>query len=64
MCEEDVLDKMDRDLKKIIDTCSVDEGHAACYLFNFGDEYICYKYNGGCKKIEQCISMQEKLGEL
>ena len=61
---EDAVKKFDKDLKEIIDICSVEEGHAACYLCNFEDEYICNMYNGGCKKIEQCRCIQEKLSNV
>lgn len=61
MSWEDGVKKFNADLKDIIDTCSVAEGHAACYLCNFEDEYICHIYNGGCEKIEQCRSIREKL---
>lgn len=58
------LDKFDADLKEIVDLCSVmgvKEAHAACYLCNFEDEYICYTYDGGCKQIEQCRGIRERL---
>lgn len=54
-------EKFDSDLKEIIDSCSVEKGHAGCYLCNFEDEYICYEYNGGCKKLNQCRDIREKL---
>lgn len=54
-------EKFDSDLKEIIDSCSITEAHAGCYLCNFENEYICHIYNGGCKKIEQCKTIREKL---
>lgn len=28
--------------------------HAACFICNYNDDYICKKFNGGCKTIETC----------
>lgn len=61
MSWEDEVKKFDVDLNNIINNCSVAEEHAACYLCNFEDEYICHTYNGGCKNIEQCRDIREKL---
>lgn len=61
MSWEDGVKKFNADLKEIIDICLVTEGHAACYLCNFEDEYICHTHNGGCEKIELCRGIQEKL---
>lgn len=61
MAWQDDVKKFDSNLKEIMDMCSVTEGHAACYLCNFEDEYICHTYNGGCKKVEQCRIIQAKL---
>lgn len=36
--------------------------HAGCYLSNFEDDYICHRYNSGCKNIDKCkaIFKEEK----
>lgn len=37
--------------------------HAACYLCNFENDYICHQYNGGCKEIETCRSIHQRESE-
>ena len=53
------LDNFKKDVKKIISVCSVSEIQASCYLCNFEDEYICHKYDGGCKNIEICRNIRK-----
>jgi hypothetical protein len=33
--------------------------HAGCYICNFEDDYMCHKFNGGCKNIELCRKIKE-----
>lgn len=54
-------EKFDADIKQIASTFSVTEGHACCYLCNFGDEYICYEHDGGCNRVEECQSIHDRL---
>lgn len=45
---------------KIQSRYNIDFEHAACYICNFEDDFICYKHNDGCKNIELCKSIKEK----
>ena len=58
----DEIKEFDAKVKKIIDTCSVAELHAACYLCNFEDEYICHIHDGGCNCMETCRNINKILG--
>jgi hypothetical protein len=33
--------------------------HACCYMCNFENDYICHKFNGGCKEIDTCRKIRE-----
>ena len=37
----------------------VSNDHAGCYLCNYEDDYICHKFNGGCKNVNVCAYIQE-----
>jgi len=38
----------------LVNTYKISEEQAGCYLSNFDDEFICRKYNGGCKEYDSC----------
>ena len=39
---------------RIRDEYHVDGSQVACYLCNYGSDYICYRWRGGCSNIEEC----------
>lgn len=41
-------------------TYQITEDHAGCYLSNYEDEYICHKYNGGCRHANKCKEISDK----
>jgi len=44
----------DKKVTRLCDSYHVSDGMVRCYLVNFEDDYICHKYNGGCKFINEC----------
>lgn len=50
----DILDPFFKEVKIISEKYNINNEHAACYICNFRDEYICNKFNGGCKDYELC----------
>lgn len=46
----------------LIDKYRIDRNLAGCYLVNFEDDYICHRFNGGCKNFRKCrlINMFER----
>ena len=50
----------EEELNKISTTYQITEDHAGCYLSNYEDEYICHKYNGGCRNVNKCKEISEK----
>lgn len=49
------MNKFDKTLKDLRENFpDVNISLLECYLCNFDDEYICRKYNGGCKSINVC----------
>lgn len=50
----DGIEQFEHDVKYISEKFNVNESHAACYLVNFCDEYICKQYDGGCKHFNFC----------
>lgn len=47
--------------KQIQDKYGISIIQAGCYLSNHGtDEYICERYNGGCKFRENCLQINKK----
>ena len=45
---------------ELISRHNITKLHAECYMCNFGDPYLCYEYNGGCKSRKQCESIYKK----
>lgn len=60
------FEEFDKDLRRLVDEYKISEDHAACYLCNWEDTYICHTYNGGCsyglKCHNICESEQQKGG--
>lgn len=46
--------------ERIVDTYNINGLHASCYLCNFGSEYICRIFNGGCPFFDQCKDIYNK----
>lgn len=40
--------------KMISKKYNISNNHAACFICNYNDDYICKKFNGGCKTIKTC----------
>lgn len=47
-------------LNRISTTYQITNGHAACWLSNFENVYICHKHNGGCRNIDKCREIFER----
>ena len=60
MVSESSMERFDSEVKNISTLYSVTKEQAACYLCNF-DCYICNEFNGGCKNIEKCRDIREKM---
>ena len=53
------FEKFEKDIKRMVDEYKISEGHAACYLCNWEDTYICHTHNGGCSFGLKCHSICE-----
>lgn len=55
-CPEDYSDRHEH----ITKTYDIHGAHAGCYLCNFGSEYMCKFFGGGCPDYEICKRIQDK----
>ena len=46
-------------VNELVSLYTITEDHAGCYLCNYEDDYICHKFNGGCKNAELCKRISE-----
>lgn len=46
-----------KEVNAIKEKYGVSDNQAACYISNYSDEYICKRFNGGCKDISLCERM-------
>lgn len=53
----DELDPFFQKVKIISEKYNVSNEHAACHICNYGDEYICKKFNNGC----DCVGVCERI---
>lgn len=51
---KDELNPFFQKVKIISEKYNVSNEHAACHICNYGDEYICKKFNDGCDCVEIC----------
>lgn len=51
------LDTFFQKIKIISEKYNVSNEYAACHICNYGDEYICKKFNGGC----DCVGVCERI---
>lgn len=49
--------------KVISEKYNISNDHAACFICNYKDNYICKKFNGGCEHIELCERILNKTGK-
>lgn len=49
-----------KELDRISGTYKISKGLAECYLLNFKNNFICCRYNNGCKYLDRCKEILEK----
>lgn len=49
-----------KQINEIATIYQITNEQAGCYLSNYEDEYICHKYNGGCRNANKCKEIFEK----
>lgn len=49
-----LYDPFVKEVQVIKEKYGVSDNQAACYISNYSDEYICKRFNGGCKNIVLC----------
>ena len=42
---------------------NLSKASCSCFVVNYCDDFICKEHNGGCKSIETCARIKEKLNE-
>lgn len=52
------LVEFENGIKDIVNQNGFTEEHAACYICNFEDQYICREYNGGCNSYKKCKAVK------
>ena len=52
--------EIEREENRLASTYNITNVHAGCFMCNFENEYICIKYNGGCKGLNKCREIFEK----
>lgn len=57
----DALDPFFQKVKIISEKYSISNEHAACHICNYGDEYICKKFNGGCECVDVCEKIRNEI---
>lgn len=57
----DALDPFFQKVKIISEKYNVSNEHAACHICNYGDEYICQKFNGGCDCVGVCKIIRNEI---
>jgi len=49
-----IYDPFIKEVQAIKEKYGVSDNQAACYVSNYSDDYICKRFNGGCKDISLC----------
>lgn len=47
-------------IKNLVENHKITSIHAGCYVCNYEDDFICHRYNNGCKNVDKCKSIYEK----
>lgn len=56
---DNYINKFDERINKISSLYTVSLDHAGCYLCNYENNYICHKFNGGCKNVNVCAYIRK-----
>lgn len=57
---EKCTDEIQKKLDMISTTYQITQENVKCCLLNYEDDYICHKYNGGCRNVNKCREIFEK----
>lgn len=57
--EIDFRASFEKEQTRLSNKYGITKEHAGCFMCNGGvDEYICEQYNGGCKELKVCKSIE------
>lgn len=48
------------EVARLVSTYGLSDVYAGCYLSNFGDEFICKKFVGGCNRVNVCKKLHQQ----